>query len=70
MAGNLPALASKLAGAKKTQDSYYIFGQPFAQYIRADIDMRYTTKINDVSSIVYRLCRCGDPLWQFTGHTL
>jgi len=54
MAGNLPALASKLAGAKKTQDSYYIFGQPFAQYIRADIDMRYTTKINDVSSIVYR----------------
>lgn len=53
-AGNLPALVSKLAGAKKTDGSYYIFGQPFAQYIRADIDVRHTFKINDASSVVYR----------------
>jgi outer membrane protein assembly factor BamA len=53
-AGNLPTLASRIAGAKKTDNSYYILGQPFAQYVRADIDIRYTTKINDLSSIVYR----------------
>jgi hypothetical protein len=53
-AGNLPALASSIADAKKTDNSYNIIGQPFAQYVRADIDMRYTTKINDLSSIVYR----------------
>jgi hypothetical protein len=53
-AGNLPALASSLIGAKKTDYSYQIFNQPFAQYVRADIDMRYTTKINELSSIVYR----------------
>jgi outer membrane protein assembly factor BamA len=29
-------------------------GLPFAQYVRADIDLRYNFKINDVSSIVYR----------------
>jgi hypothetical protein len=54
MAGNLASMASKLTGAIKTDSSYQILGQPFAQYFKADIDMRYTTKINDVSSIVYR----------------
>jgi len=34
--------------------SYNVFGQPFAQYIKADIDLRYNFIINDVSSIVYR----------------
>ena len=53
-AGNLPFLVSKLAGATKTDNSYHILGQPFAQYFKADIDMRYTIKINDMSSIVYR----------------
>jgi outer membrane protein assembly factor BamA len=53
-AGNLPSLVCTLAGATKKDESYYILNQPFAQYIRADIDMRYTTKINDLSSIVYR----------------
>ena len=31
----------------------YLFGQPFAQYVRTDIDLRYNYKFNDVSSIVY-----------------
>jgi outer membrane protein assembly factor BamA len=33
---------------------YNIFGQPFAQFIRTDVDLRYHRIINDVSSIVYR----------------
>lgn len=53
-AGNLPGLASKLAGSVKKDSSYYILGQPFAQYLRADIDIRYNVILNDVSSIVYR----------------
>lgn len=53
-AGNLLSLAGNLVGASKTEDSYYIFGQPFAQYIRADIDLRYNIILNDASSMVYR----------------
>jgi len=53
-AGNLMAMAGKLTGADKTDGSYYIFGQPFAQYIRADIDIRYNVILNDASSMVYR----------------
>jgi hypothetical protein len=33
---------------------YNILGQPFAQFVRTDIDVRYRHIINDVSSIVYR----------------
>ncbi|MDQ1332523.1 MAG: hypothetical protein QG576_558, partial [Bacteroidota bacterium] len=53
-AGNVPGLVSKLAGAAQKEDSYNILGQPFAQYIRADIDFRYNIILNDVSSMVYR----------------
>jgi outer membrane protein assembly factor BamA len=52
--GNMLSLAGKLAGATKTDGSYNIFGQPFAQYVRADIDLRYNIILNDVSSIIYR----------------
>jgi outer membrane protein assembly factor BamA len=52
--GNLLALTEKLTGAKKTNGSYNIFGQPFAQYVRTDFDLRYNYILNDVSSIVYR----------------
>ena len=47
-------MIGKLAGAKKTEGSYNIFGLPFAQYIRTDFDLRYNYIFNDVSSIVYR----------------
>lgn len=52
--GNMLGLISNLAGLEKKEGSYNIFGQPFAQYFRADIDLRYNVIINDVSSIVYR----------------
>lgn len=52
--GNLLALTGNIAGLQKREGAYHIFGQPFAQYVRADIDMRYNYIVNDVSSIVYR----------------
>jgi outer membrane protein assembly factor BamA len=54
VAGNMLSLADKLRGAKKTDGSYQIFGQPYAQYIRTDYDLRYNYILNEVSSIVYR----------------
>jgi len=57
-AGNLLYIYKKLTNSKMISDSlfnhYNIFGQPFAQFIRTDIDIRYNTIINDVSSMVYR----------------
>ena len=53
-AGNLLEVAKKLTGASKTEGSYTILAQPFAQYIRSDFDLRYNYIFNDVSSIVYR----------------
>jgi outer membrane protein assembly factor BamA len=66
-AGNFLSAIYKIIGAKKTgpivrdttasQDTtnaYRLFGQPFAQYVKADIDIRYNYKLNDVSSVAYR----------------
>lgn len=53
-AGNFLSLAGNIAGFKKEDGSYFILDQPFAQYLRADMDLRYNVIINDVSSIVYR----------------
>lgn len=52
--GNVLSVIEKIAGAKKTEGSYNLLGQPFAQYVRSDFDLRYNYLINDVSSIVYR----------------
>lgn len=56
--GNILRTAMKLAGVKPVTDSVYshynIFGQPFAQFVKGDIDIRYTRIINDISSIVFR----------------
>jgi outer membrane protein assembly factor BamA len=52
--GNMLGVLGKLAGWEKTDGSYNVLGQPFAQYFRADIDLRYNVVYNDVSSIVYR----------------
>lgn len=55
LAGNLMSLGYMIAGSEKTEDgSYEVFGQPFAQYARADFDIRYNRKLNEVSSVVYR----------------
>ena len=55
VAGNLLSLAYRLGDVEPGEgDNYEIFGQPFAQYARADIDLRYNRRLNDVSSVVYR----------------
>jgi hypothetical protein len=53
-AGNLLALGNKFANAGKVDNSYNIFGQPFAQYIKSDIELKYNLILNDFSSVVYR----------------
>lgn len=53
-AGNFLYAASVLAGSRQKLGSYYVFGQPFAQYIKTDIDLRYNYILNEVSSVVYR----------------
>lgn len=55
LAGNLLAGAIKLSGREQEGGSYKIFDQSFAQYVRGDIDIRYNRKLNDVSSMVYRV---------------
>jgi hypothetical protein len=52
--GNILSVAEKLIGSRKTNGSYQIFGQPFAQFVKTDLDLRYNYKFNDLSSIVYR----------------
>jgi outer membrane protein assembly factor BamA len=52
--GNLLNMAARLSGAKKTGGSYNILGQPFAQYVRTDFDLKYNYMFNEMSSIVYR----------------
>jgi hypothetical protein len=52
--GNILSLAERIVNAKKKDGSYNILDQPFAQYIKTDIDLRYNFTFNDVSSIVYR----------------
>jgi hypothetical protein len=53
-AGNLLSVGHKLARSVKTDGSYTVFGQPFAQYFKADIDLRYNYILNEFSSLVYR----------------
>ena len=52
--GNMLFMIKKISGAGKTDGAYHILGQPFAQYIRTDFDLRYNFILNDVSSVVYR----------------
>ncbi len=55
IAGNMLALAKNITNAEKKEDgSYYMFGLPFAQFVRTDLDLRYNYNLNDVSSVVYR----------------
>ena len=53
-AGNMLAAAGRLTGARKKNDYYNFLGQPYAQYVRLDADVRYNVHINDISSVVYR----------------
>jgi len=46
--------STNYSAGNKVNNSYFLFGQPFAQYVKGDIDVRYNYKFNDLSSIVYR----------------
>jgi outer membrane translocation and assembly module TamA len=52
-AGNMLSLVKHISGSKDG-GNLEAFGQPFAQYVRTDFDVRYYYRFNDVSSIVYR----------------
>jgi hypothetical protein len=54
-AGNLLALGYNLAGAAKEDDTYQLFKQPYAQYVKGEADISYHRRINDASSLVYRV---------------
>jgi outer membrane protein assembly factor BamA len=54
-AGNLNSLIDRVRGAEKSGDTTFMFlGQPYAQYVKADMDLRYNYRFNAASSIVYR----------------
>lgn len=54
-AGNLLALASAITKVKRADDAYLLLGQPYAQYVKGEMDISYHRKINDASNVVYRL---------------
>lgn len=55
LAGNVLSTLYRLVNAKTAADgSYHLFRQPFAQFIKGEIDATYNYRINAASSIVYR----------------
>lgn len=55
LAGNVLSALYRLGNAKTASDgSYQLFGQPFAQFIKGEIDATYNYRITAASSIVYR----------------
>lgn len=55
-AGNLLSLGYKAAGAEKNDTTNYkLFGQDFAQYVKGEADISYHRKLNEASSVVYRV---------------
>ncbi len=55
-AGNLLYAGYKLTNRPvDSLGSYSIFGLQYAQYIKADIDIRYTNVLNEFGSVTYRL---------------
>jgi outer membrane protein assembly factor BamA len=53
--GNLLATFGDKLGLKREGEKFNVFGQPFAQYVKADVDLRYNIRFDDVSSMAYRL---------------
>jgi outer membrane protein assembly factor BamA len=53
--GNMLNMVYKLTNAGKDEDgSYELLKQPFAQYVRTDLDARYNYRLNVAGSVVYR----------------
>ena len=54
--GNLMNLAANQLNARRNENnSYTIFGIPFAQYIKADADFRYYRVFDENNSLVFRI---------------
>ncbi len=55
VAGNLLALANNILGRQQTPDGFYeMFSTRFAQYVKADADIRYYQYLRKNSMLVYR----------------
>jgi outer membrane protein assembly factor BamA len=55
IAGNLLDAVYRTANAGLAPDgTYHLFNQPFAQFIKAEVDAAYNYRFNEASSIVYR----------------
>jgi outer membrane protein assembly factor BamA len=52
--GNLLYAINELANTPKTESYYTVFGVPYAQYVRPDLDVRFYHIISKASSIVSR----------------
>jgi len=56
IAGNLLDAVYRTANAKVAPDgSYHLFRQPFAQFLKGEVDAVYNFRFNEASSIAYRL---------------
>lgn len=56
IAGNLLNAAYNAVNAPLAPDgSYHLFRQPFAQFIKAEVDAAYNFRFNEASSIAYRI---------------
>jgi outer membrane protein assembly factor BamA len=55
LAGNLLNAVYQISNAEIAPDgSYHLFRQPFAQYIKGEVDAAYNYRFNEASSIAYR----------------
>lgn len=55
LSGNILTAFNQLTNAQKVDGSYQVFGIPYSQYVKADIDYRYYQILNETNSFVYRL---------------
>ncbi|MEA3316994.1 MAG: BamA/TamA family outer membrane protein [Bacteroidota bacterium] len=55
VSGNILNSVYKLSNASRVDGSYHIFGMPFSQYFKTDIDFRYHKILNEANNFAYRL---------------
>jgi hypothetical protein len=53
--GNILSLYSELTDANTKDGSYQVFGIPFSQYFKVDVDFRYYDIVDKTNTIAYRL---------------
>jgi outer membrane protein assembly factor BamA len=55
LSGNILTAFNQLTDAPKVDGGYQVFGIPYSQYFKADIDFRYYQILNETNNFVYRL---------------